>query len=445
MASDLYQYSQINNISFQNVITNLTTQLQDLKTNFSKTHLLKTTIDFVEYARKSITNEKVNFDMISSSTQDSNLLRKLQGFFSYLTEEDIRIGNIGSFMTYIQNMINYHSCPQVRQHLELNIHKIFTLPRIKISLPDIVFLHSLKDHNIIDIMSQEDYNKMLKGSQWSRQMYPVEVMDIPESFKNCFTRNEANDKKSFGSSNIIKSQLSPCLDDDQSEKCSEYCSWHNETIQKWNKSKFLTIMKNFLPRKVMPLSKTTIENDMAKELFPKSKVKDINETYIGPMSPIIYCHDRLNGFQGDDVGMSAKLCNDFFLAPTDQGMCLTKNIDINEVLNSNEDYDLFFETDLQKNEKYFDGETLWTKVRLLIYIDSDEYGIDLRQSFPREPVSNLKEVKFQLHSSKDLAKLLLQDDYNVNLAPITLKAGYEYFIDITPKGTKVSELQSFAT
>ena len=34
---------------------------------------------------------------------------------------------------------------------------------------------------------------------------------------------------------------------------------------------------------------------------------------------------------GDDLGMIAKACNEFFPTPTDQGICLTTNMDTKEI------------------------------------------------------------------------------------------------------------------
>ena len=46
---------------------------------------------------------------------------------------------------------------------------------------------------------------------------------------------------------------------------------------------------------------------------------------------------------GDDLGMPANFCNEFFPTPSDQGICLTKNMDIKEVMYSKTAYDTLFE------------------------------------------------------------------------------------------------------
>ena len=435
MAIVLYEYSQQKNTSFQDVFTNLTNQLQNSMADFNSNHHSEVILEFVKAANVGISGYKETYKNMSSS--DGKLMKKLVILFSQFVKGGFGIENIGSYLTITQNLIHHHKCPLIKQHLEMEIHKIFTLPKHEISLPEITFLYSLMDHNLISLMNSEDYNEILK--RWWRHMFPVETLSMPQSFKNCFAR-KVNHVKSFDFPEQAQSQISPCNDIPRDPKCSEYCSWHNETIQSWKKSQFLDVMKNFLPRKLMPSAKTSFENNLVQNLFPNSKLKGKNEPFIGPMSPITFCLERMNGFEGDSIpGMKAKICNDFFLTPTDQGMCLTKNIDIKEILHKNEDYDSFFEADLQNTEKHFDGKTLWSKVKLLIYIDGGIRDNGLRQTFPRAPNSNLDEVKILLHPYKDLAKMSQEDDYNVHLAPLTLKFGHEYFIDITPKGTKVSE------
>ena len=437
MATKLYDYSQQESIPFQDVVTNMTNQLQNSIPNTNSSHLSKIIMTFVETASANITEHKDTFKNMSNF-EDWILLKKLVTLFSQFNKEGFGIKNIGSFLTIMLNLINLHKCPQIRKHLEMEIHKIFTLPEHEISLPEITFFYSLIDHNLLDMMNAEDYNAKHKNL-WLGNMFPVETLNMPQSFKNCFAR-KINQIKSFDFPRQAKSQLSPCIENLTDSECLEYCSWHKRTIQSWNKSQFLDVMKNFLPRKIMPSPKTTFENDMIQDLFPNSKLKDKNEPFIGPKSPIIFCLERFDGFEGDSVpGMTAKICNDFFLAPTDQGVCLTKNLDIKEILHQNENYDSFFEADHQNIKKHFDGKTLWSEVKLLIYIDGDISNNDLRQTFPRGPNSNLDEVKILLHPFKNLAKLSQEDDYNVHLAPLKLKFRHEYFIDITPKGTKVSE------
>merc|ERR1712016_117503 len=46
--------------------------------------------------------------------------------------------------------------------------------------------------------------------------------------------------------------------------------------------------------------------------------------------------------------MFAKACNEFFPTPTDQGICLTKNMDIKDVIKTNKEFENLFDADLQQ-------------------------------------------------------------------------------------------------
>ena len=49
---------------------------------------------------------------------------------------------------------------------------------------------------------------------------------------------------------------------------------------------------------------------------------------IWAMSMTIFCHGITTGYAGDDFVDSVRFCNDFFPAPTDKGICMTKNLNI---------------------------------------------------------------------------------------------------------------------
>ena len=75
------------------------------------------------------------------------------------------------------------------------------------------------------------------------------------------------------------------------------------------------------------MEQVAIEKEFSTRLFGKEKTIDLKHA-IAPMSLILFCYRVDVGFVGDDLGMFARACNDFFPTPTDQGMCLTKNMDI---------------------------------------------------------------------------------------------------------------------
>ena len=99
-------------------------------------------------------------------------------------------------------------------------------------------------------------------------------------------------------------------------------------------------------------------------LFNPSNIKelDINTT----VAPTIFCHRNDIGFMGDDFGIEGKLCNDFFPTPSDSGICLTKNLDIKDILKTKKVYDGLFEQDRQKPSMKIVSGTEWGEISLIL-------------------------------------------------------------------------------
>lgn len=145
----------------------------------------------------------------------------------------------------------------------------------------------------------------------------------------------------------------------------------------------------------------------------------------------IYCHRNDQGYSGDDVGKSAKFCNDFFITPSDTGMCLTKNLDIKKILKDYKKYDVMFESDLQSTQKIEKGTTLG-RLTLLFLMPNDYYSSKTHDH-------GLPDLKIHLHQSKDLGSLLLSDTFDFFSIPMSLKKNHAYSVKITPYGQHTSE------
>lgn len=93
------------------------------------------------------------------------------------------------------------------------------------------------------------------------------------------------------------------------------------------------------------------------KLFGNDRIKSLNKK-ISPTPLPIYCHRNDKGFLGDDLGLSEKFCNDFFVSPTDMGMCLTKNLNLDQVMKVNNEFEPFFESkehstkDIERGSKW---------------------------------------------------------------------------------------------
>ena len=455
MINDLYSHSQSIGVEMETLLLNLTNQMADLMQDshdFDVNLVSKLTFDFLDAARKDIKIEKGNITDLETWASVNRVLV----YFSFLTEVSSKIENIGSFITLMLNQLSEHKCPLISKILEAKFHESFTIHGTNVSLPDVTYLYSLRDIKIADSMLGANFDddkvkKTFAGigpSQLLAYNTPPSELNIPPNFKSCIKdiNNSFKNIREYDNlrqfpyheSEKSSSNLFPCNNEQaKNGSCAEYCNWHQKIIQKWPKKQFLSLMKYSIPtRKMKPIPIGHHEKSLIGTLFQNAKIKGDNEFHSGPMSPIIFCMDKLKGYDGDDIGVGTKICNDFFPTPSDSGICLTKNLDIKNILHANDQYHSIFESKLQKQEKLFEGMTLMSEVKLTIYIDGPN---DMRQSLPRDTKNSLDEVEFQLHSSKSFAKIFPEDDYKAHLAPLTLQAGKEYFIDVIPEGTEASD------
>ena len=112
-------------------------------------------------------------------------------------------------------------------------------------------------------------------------------------------------------------------------------------------------------------------------------------------------------------------------------MCLTKNLDINELKNPDEKFDILFDAKSQKPVEKINGGTYWSEKTLVIFTDS--YN-PLSHSYRRLPNGKLDEIQLQLHQSKELAHMLVDRNYDKFTTPLSLQTNKEYFIDVLPTG-----------
>ena len=98
----------------------------------------------------------------------------------------------------------------------------------------------------------------------------------------------------------------------------------------------------------------SIESNLAGKLFGNENLRDELDKALAPAPMMIYCKDRKNqDFMGDAIpGFLAKFCTEFHPTPTDVGMCLTKNTNLEEIFNYQEDYSKYFDAN-HRNVKNF--------------------------------------------------------------------------------------------
>ena len=79
---------------------------------------------------------------------------------------------------------------------------------------------------------------------------------------------------------------------------------------------------------------------------------NVSKSYSSLAFPL-FCESRKSlGYEGDDIDeFQTKLCNQFFQIPTDVGFCMTKNLDIKNLIKQSdmlEEYSDFMEIKEQK-------------------------------------------------------------------------------------------------
>ena len=149
------------------------------------------------------------------------------------------------------------------------------------------------------------------------------------------------------------------------------------------------------------------------------------------MAPTIFCHRNDIGFMGDDFGIEGKFCNDFFPTPSDSGICLTKNLDIKDILKTKKVYDGLFEQDLQKPSMKIVSGTELGEVSLILIPRQSKHSSPVRK-----PEAEQDSITIQLHQSNELASMLKTKVYDDFLIPLTLEPNHEYSIKVTPYGKK---------
>ena len=349
---------------------------------------------------------------------------------------DLPINYYGTFVVKLLNAFGENTKKEKCKSLENDLMKLvsnsFTMPDQDVSLPDIGYLF-----NVLDFKVLTENSTNLRGTS------PPSLTNMKKSFSHCFkevAKVNIEVFEEFFDQELVNpsyTKQSPCFDQiDHDHPCHDYCKWHKKFIDDIGLEEFLTIMKFAIPQRKIMMEPMSKEIEMAEKLFGKEKVEKDSDTRISPVSPFVFCHRVNQGYTGDDIGMIAKVCNDFFPTISDVGIVYSKNMDMKEIMKVEHPYNLLFETNEQKANGPIEGGTLWSKTTLVIFTDS---YTDFSQSYKREPYSELNKIQFQIHQSKDLAKMLTGTDFDENSVMIELESRHEYYIDVIPHGQKSTE------
>lgn len=240
----------------------------------------------------------------------------------------------------------------------------------------------------------------------------------------------------------------PCSNVTQEHPCRSYCQWHKAFFQ-WSqisKKEFLTIMKLSQPERQLvspPFSEA--ELSLSRKLFDiKSDLSmlDNKKTQnIASMPLIIFCKNKLDQeWLGNDIGLGPNFCSDFYSTPTDQGICLTKNLNFDTLIRFSDAFTQSFETNKQNTSNLIQGGRLNAKATFIISTNSeaDVTSKTFSRSMKIGRQQEMEEVYFQIHSTNELPQILNDPHQRTEMDSLSLKAGNEYFIELTPFGQNVT-------
>ena len=102
-------------------------------------------------------------------------------------------------------------------------------------------------------------------------------------------------------------------------------------------------------------------NQLPRKIFGNYALKTNMSNQISPNPLIALCRNYKNqNFEGYNLsGFSTKFCQDFYLAPTDVGVCISKNLDLKKIIKLEDVYHKFFETENQSSELKVETDNYW--------------------------------------------------------------------------------------
>ena len=92
------------------------------------------------------------------------------------------------------------------------------------------------------------------------------------------------------------------------------------------------------------------------------------------MPLVIFCKDDINQeWQGDDIRLfTSRFCSNFYPTPTDQGLCMTKNLKIDNLMSVSDGFSEIYETDKQKVPHLIQGNRINAKATYIIATNSND-------------------------------------------------------------------------
>ena len=243
-------------------------------------------------------------------------------------------------------------------------------------------------------------------------------------------------------------QASPCLENvTQNHPCHSYCLWHkNFILKQFPKIEFMTLMKLALPQGKMYMGDL---KGTEKKMIQKVFGNDVNfKDFMNPTSPnpfVIFCKNRRDQrWISSEIG---RYCGDFYASPTDVGLCMTQNQNLDDIVQLNPDFiDVFDQNENGGKMKKVTGGTFWGQATLVIDTQSKRQTSPLglrtkpnKNDYTNDHWIDLGKIQLQLHHPRELANILHGAHQEKKESSIKLIAGHEYTISIQPISQNITE------
>ncbi len=353
------------------------------------------------------------------------------------------VEDLGRFyvLGYAKLMSGTGSPEYLNTNVTEDFYRMFTLP----GSPGLNLI------NIADLMTIADYGQ-LSQDRLDFMMYEVDPQTtymggLDDNTRECFRKQL--DVHDSGESFI---RLSPCQNSNlkSDDICYSYCQWHKRLTTELTPKQFYTIMKWALPQRQVLMSPFTDEEiDLAKKLFGEDVLRDDLMTTQDQMahSPlVIFCNEKKNqGWIGEDIGIGASVCSNFYVTPTDVGLCHSKNLALNDVVKveSNAKSKAFVETydSFAGPPRMADKGTYWAEATYILDLNA---APEISTIYPRRNKmvadwpDSIRKVQMQVHSAHELAQILWDPEQDARSKSLPLKAGFEYIVELDPQGQWVT-------
>ena len=436
MLAKLLEYSQRNNVTVGDIHEQLWIRILEEKdmSNFKANEITNNFLESLSLPNETTIEKEITLEHFKGHWKYVSFIRRhLTRIFEASRDTNWGTDKVGTFMIKLLNMFHMNNkCKVLEKDLVDELNALFTIPGENISLIEIAYYLTINE-----------YTELTKNSS-SPQNALGSAISIKPTFLQCFiTASEKEfqstpDKSSSVTyydeehSAISKLYKPPCQNLEEFPLCNDYCSWHERLTNKWTKSNLLNRMKYAIPQRKLLINESVEEFKLAKELFGTEYVKELSNKLVPTSSPI-FCFKKNQGYSGDYFKiLDIKTCNDFFSSPTDIGFGLTQNLDIKKVIKNYQDYEKLMEPDNQMSKGNITGGTFWSETTLVFLTEGS--ATQLSQTYPRHEGEDLSTIKLQIHQTKEIANLIMNQDHQKLTGSLELKAGHEYTIDITPKG-----------